>query len=57
MRILMCGTGGAGQKNFDQTVRNPVDLRQYADTLTFTQRQLLEAKHGQSALARLSSIS
>jgi hypothetical protein len=49
MRILMCGTGGAGKKNFEQTVRNPVDLEQYADTLTFTQRQLLEARHGQFA--------
>jgi hypothetical protein len=49
MRILMCGTGGAGQKNFEQTVRNRVDLEQYADTLTFTQRQLLEAKHGRYA--------
>jgi len=46
MRILMCGTGGAGKKNFEQTVRNPVDLEQYAGTLTFTQRQLLEARHG-----------
>jgi hypothetical protein len=25
MRILMCGTGGAGKKNFEQTVRNLVD--------------------------------
>lgn len=49
MRILMCGTGGAGKRNFEQTVRNLVDLEQYADTLTFTQRQLLEAKHGRFA--------
>jgi len=49
MRILMCGTGGAGQRNFEQTIRNDVDLVQYADSLTFTQRQLLEAKHGQFA--------
>jgi hypothetical protein len=49
MRILMCGTGGAGQKNFEQTVRNLVDLEQYAGTLTFTQRQLLKAKHGRFA--------
>lgn len=49
MRILICGTGGAGQKNFEQTVRNPVDLQQYAGTLTFTQRQLLEARHGRFA--------
>jgi len=49
MRILMCGTGGAGQKNFEQTVRNLVDLDQYAGTLTFTQRQLLEARHGRFA--------
>ena len=49
MRILMCGTGGAGKTNFEQTVRNLVDLEQYADTLTFTQRQLLEAKHGRFA--------
>lgn len=49
MRILMCGTGGAGQKNFEQTVRNLVDLEQYAGTLTFAQRQLLEARHGRFA--------
>jgi hypothetical protein len=49
MRILMCGTGGAGQKNFEQTVRNLVDLEQYAGTLTFTQRQLLVARHGRFA--------
>jgi predicted RNA-binding protein with PUA-like domain len=49
MRILMCGTGGAGEQNFEQTVRNPVDLEQYAGTLTFTQRQLLEARHGRFA--------
>jgi len=49
MRILMCGTGGAGEKNFEQTVRNRVDLEQYAGTLTFTQRQLLEARHGRFA--------
>jgi hypothetical protein len=49
MRILMCGTGGAGQRNFEQTVRNLVDLEQYAGTLTFTQRQLLDAKHGRFA--------
>ncbi len=49
MRILMCGTGSGGKKNFEQTVRNLVDLEQYADTLTFTQRQLLEAKHGRFA--------
>lgn len=49
MRILICGTGGAGQQNFEQTVRNPVDLQLYADTLTFTQRQLLEARHGRFA--------
>lgn len=54
MRILMCGTGGAGKKNFEQTVRNSVDLEQYAGTLTFTQRQLLEARHGR--FARVSSI-
>jgi hypothetical protein len=45
----MCGTGGAGQKNFEQTVRNLVDLEQYAGTLTFAQRQLLEARHGRFA--------
>jgi hypothetical protein len=45
----MCGTGGAGKSNFEQTVRNLVDLERYADTLTFTQRQLLKAKHGQFA--------
>jgi hypothetical protein len=49
MRILMCGTGGAGQRNFEQTVRNLVDLEQYAGILTFTQRQLLEARHGRFA--------
>lgn len=49
MRILMCGTGGAGEKNFGLTVARPVDLEQYASTLTFTQRQLLEAKHGRFA--------
>lgn len=49
MRILMCGTGGAGQKNFEQTVRNPVDLQQYAGALTLEQCQLLEAKHGRFA--------
>lgn len=49
MRILMCGTGGAGQKNFEQTVRKPVDLQQYAGTLTLKQRQLLEAEHGRFA--------
>jgi hypothetical protein len=49
MRILMCGTGGAGKKNFEQTVRNPVDLERYAGTLTFTQRQLLGARHGRFA--------
>lgn len=46
MRILMCGTGGVGKTNFELTVRKLVDLEQYAGTLTFTQRQLLEAKHG-----------
>lgn len=49
MRILMCGTGGAGRKNFEQTVRNLVDLEKYASILTFTERQLLEAKHGRFA--------
>jgi hypothetical protein len=49
MRILMCGTGGAGRKNFEQTVRNLVDLKKYASILTFTERQLLEAKHGRFA--------
>jgi hypothetical protein len=49
MRILMCGTGGAGEKNFEQTIRNPVDLEEYAGTMTFTQRQLIEARHGRFA--------
>jgi hypothetical protein len=49
MRILMCGTGGAGEKNFELTVRHPVDLEAYAGILTFTQRQLLEARHGRFA--------
>jgi hypothetical protein len=49
MRILMCGTGGAGKENFGRTVARPVDLEAYADFLTFTQRQLLEARHGRFA--------
>jgi len=54
MRILMAGTGKtgrapAGKGNFETTVRNRVDLEKYAGTLTFTQRQLLKAKHGRFA--------
>jgi hypothetical protein len=30
----MTGTGSGGEKNFAQTVRNPVDLQRYAGTLT-----------------------
>lgn len=47
MRILMCGVGDGD--NFKRTVLSPVDLREYASQLTFTQRQLLDAKHGQHA--------
>jgi hypothetical protein len=54
MRILMAGTGstgrsGHGEKNFEQTVRHPVDLEPYRAWLTFTQRQLLDARHGRYA--------
>ncbi len=49
MRILMAGTGSGGGKNFEQTVRNPVNLEQYADNLTVSERQRLKAKHGRSA--------
>ena len=49
MRILMCGTGGAGKVNFGRTVAQPVEWETYADTLSFTQRQLLTAKHGRYA--------
>jgi len=49
MRILMVGTGSGGEENFARTVLKPVDLGQYTDALTFTQRQLLEAKHGRFA--------
>lgn len=45
----MAGTGTGGEDNFKKTVLSPVDLEQYADTLTFTERQLLEAKHGRFA--------
>jgi hypothetical protein len=54
MRILMAGTGttgraGNGTGNFESTVRKPVDLEKYAHVLTFTQRQLLDARHGRYA--------
>jgi hypothetical protein len=52
MRILMAGTGKtgrAGTANYEHTVGNRVDLEKYAGTLTFTQRQLLKAKHGRYA--------
>jgi hypothetical protein len=49
MRILMAGTGSGGEENFKKTILSPVDLEKYTDTLTFTQRQLLEAKHGRFA--------
>jgi hypothetical protein len=47
--ILMADTGSGGGQNFEQTVRNPVGLERYADTLTVSQRQLLKAKHGRYA--------
>jgi hypothetical protein len=49
MRILMAGTGSGGEVNFKRTVLAPVSLEHFADVLTFTQRQLLEAKHGKYA--------
>jgi hypothetical protein len=49
MRILMAGTGSGGEENFKKTVLTPVDLEKHADVLTFTERQLLAAKHGRFA--------
>jgi hypothetical protein len=40
----MADTGSSGGQNFEQTVRNPVDLERYADTLTVSQRQLPEGE-------------
>jgi hypothetical protein len=45
----MADTGSGGGQNFEQTVRNPVDLERYADTLTVSQRQLLKAMRGRYA--------
>jgi hypothetical protein len=49
MRILMAGTGNGGQRNFEQTVRTPVDLDQHARSLTASQRRLLTSLHGRFA--------
>jgi hypothetical protein len=45
----MTGTGSGGEKNFAQTVRNPVDLQRYAGTLTASQYRELTEKHGRFA--------
>ena len=45
----MAGTGSGGEANFERTVRNVVDLEQYADVLTSTERGLLTAVHGRYA--------
>ena len=49
IRILMAGTGSGGEKNFEQTVLNPVDLQRYAGTLTASQYRELKEKHGRFA--------
>ena len=49
IRILMAGTGSGGEKNFAQTVRNPVNLERYAHALTASQYRDLTQKHGRSA--------
>src|SRR5215831_50175 len=49
IRILMAGTGSGGDRNFAQTVRNPVDLERYAHALTASQYRELKQMHGQSA--------
>jgi hypothetical protein len=49
VRILMAGTGSGGEENFLNTVLAPVDLEQYASSLTVEQRQLLQAEHGRFA--------
>jgi hypothetical protein len=48
-RILMAGTGSGGERNFEQTVRNRVDLERYADALTASQYGELRKKHGRFA--------
>jgi hypothetical protein len=35
MRILMAGTGSGGEENFERTVRNPVDLDEFSEVLTY----------------------
>ena len=49
IRILMAGTGSGGGKNFEQTVRNPVDLQRYGDALTASRYRELTQKHGRFA--------
>jgi hypothetical protein len=49
MRILMAGTGSGGERNFENTVLTPVDLEQYAGSLTADDRQFLTRLHGQFA--------
>ena len=48
-RILMAGTGSGGERNFEQTVRNPVDLERYTDALTASRYRALKKKHGRFA--------
>jgi hypothetical protein len=49
MRILMAGTGSGGERNFEQTVLTPVDLKQYAGSLTAAERRHLAGLHGRFA--------
>ena len=45
MRTLMAGAGSGGERNFEQTFHNRVDLEWYADALTASRYRELKKKH------------